>query len=116
MRGGLWVSPVELDQLKRHGCRFAAADAERGNPFLAATLFKGVNQRQDDAGACRSNGVAKGAGPTIHINLVVRDAVLLHGSHSDHGKGFIDLVEVHISSRPTGLGEQRGQCAHGEQW
>ncbi len=45
--------------------------------------------------------------PPWMLTLVVRQAVLLHRRHGDHGEGLVDLPQVDVAGLPADLGEQR---------
>jgi hypothetical protein len=39
----------------------------------------------------------------MDIDLIMRDAKVMHCKHRDTGKGFVDLEQVDIAHRPTRL-------------
>ena len=45
-------------------------------------------------------------GTAVNIQLVVRDTQILHRSHGDNGKGFVDLEEIHRRHVPFQCIEQ----------
>ena len=57
--------------------------------------------------------MAEGAGAAVDVDLVVRQLVLLHGGHGDHGKGLVDFIQVDLARAPAGFFEHFADRAHG---
>ena len=87
--------------LQSHGNAHAAADAQRGQTLLGVTALHFVQQRHQDAAARRSDRVANGDGATIDVDLGGVNAQLLVDGASLGCKGFIELVQIDIGSRPA---------------
>ena len=49
--------------------------------------------------------MAKRSRAAVHIDLVVRDAKIVHCEHGDAGKGLVDFEQIDIADRPSGLGQ-----------
>src|SRR5690606_32041488 len=47
--------------------------------------------------------MAKGAGATMNIDLVMRKIEIAHGSHGDNRKGLVDLKKINITQVPADL-------------
>jgi hypothetical protein len=45
--------------------------------------------------------MAERAGAAMDVDLLVRQAVLLHRRHGDDGEGLVDLPEVDVRRQPT---------------
>src|SRR3954465_3206022 len=97
---------TKLNQLERHRGGLAAADAKARHPALEAALAQCAEQRDQDARARSADRMAKRACAAVDVHLVVRQAVLLHRRHGDHGEGFVDLVQVYLVRRPSRFLEQ----------
>ena len=65
-------------------------------PRLLAVLAQRAEQRHQDARARRADRMAERAGAAVHVDLVVRQAVLLHRRHRHHGERLVDLVQVDV--------------------
>jgi len=50
--------------------------------------------------------VTKGAGATMHVDLVVWEVKIVHRRHGDHREGFIDFEQIDAVTVPAGFGEQ----------
>ena len=61
------------------------------------------DQGCDDPRARCANGVAKRGRAAMHVNLVMRDAKIVHCKHGDAGKGLVHFKQVHITDGPTRL-------------
>ena len=68
-----------------------------GHAALEAVLSQRADQRDQDARARRADRMAQRAGAAVHVDLVVRQLVLLHRRHGDHGEGLVDLVQVDLA-------------------
>ncbi len=55
--------------------------------------------------------MAEGAGAAVHVDLVVRQAVLLHRRHGDDRERLVDLVEIDLARAPAGALEELGDGA-----
>src|SRR3982074_2691651 len=73
---------------------FAAADAQARDAALQTVLAQRADQRHQDPGARGADGMTERAGAAVHVDLVVGQAVLLHGRHGDYREGLVDLVEI----------------------
>ncbi|MNQ92443.1 hypothetical protein D3C85_1078700 [compost metagenome] len=65
-----------------------------------------MDQGHQDAGSAGAEGMAKGAGPPVHVQLVVGDAAARHGQHADHGKGLVHLEQIHLLHPPADPSQQ----------
>ncbi|MNN83203.1 hypothetical protein D3C81_2002210 [compost metagenome] len=50
--------------------------------------------------------MAKGAGATVDVDLVVGQVKVFHGRQGDHGKGLVDLEQVDVGQVPAGAFHQ----------
>ena len=78
---------------------FATADAQCGNADPEIAFLQRMQQSYDQARAACADGVTQRARPAIDVNLAVIEAKVLHGSHRDDRKCFIDLVEINVGGR-----------------
>ena len=85
------------------GGRFAAADAQSGNPAAAAGCPQRAEQRDDDARARRADGMAQSAGAAVDVQFVVGDSKIGSCRHGDDREGLVDLEQIDVRSGPTGL-------------
>ena len=70
---------------------------------LLAVLAQRAEQRHEDPRARRADRMTERAGAAVHVDLVVRDAVLLHRRHRHDRERLVDLEEVDVLRRPAGL-------------
>ena len=96
-----------------HRGGFAAADAQARHAALQPVLAQRADQRHDDARAGGADRVAERAGAAVHVDLVVRQAVLLHRRHGHHREGLVDLVEIDLLRVPAGSFKQLPDRADG---
>src|SRR5690349_15613174 len=94
-----------LDQFHRYRSRFAAADAEARDAALAAGLLQRVDQRHEDSRSAGADRMTEGGRAAVDVDLVVRDAEVLHREHGDAGEGLVDFPQVDVGGLPAGLGE-----------
>src|SRR3546814_19812458 len=74
-----------------------SADAEAGDPArLAVTLERG-DQRRDDARAARADRMAERGRAAMDVDLVVRDAEVVHREHRETGKGLGDFEQIDLA-------------------
>jgi hypothetical protein len=66
----------------------AAADAQARDAALEAVFAQRADQRHHDARA-RVPIEAERARAAVHVDLVVRQVVLLHRRHGDHGSASL---------------------------
>src|SRR5436305_13971192 len=97
------LSEALADQLHRHRGRLAAADAERGDALAAAMGLQRRQQSREDARAARADRKAERGGAAMDVDLVVRDAEIVHRDHRDAGEGLVDLIAIDLGRRPAGL-------------
>ncbi|KGC57475.1 acetyl-CoA acetyltransferase domain protein [Burkholderia mallei] len=97
---------LRSDQLDAHRGRFAAADAQARHAALGPARAQRADQRDEDAGARRADRMAERARAAVHVDLLVRQAVLLHRRHRDDRERFVDLVQVDLGRAPAVLLEQ----------
>src|SRR5690606_33994459 len=100
------AGPLRSGELERDGGGFAAADAERRHAALAALLAQRADQRDDQPRAGGADRMPQCEGAAVEVELLARDAVLLHGGHGDHRERLVDLEQVDVAWLPA-----RGQVA-----
>ena len=59
-----------------------------------------VTRMPRSAGADR---VAERGGAAVDVDLVVRNAEVVHREHGDAGEGFVDFEQVDVALAPAGL-------------
>ena len=65
-----------------------------------------MNQRDHDAGTAGTDGVAQSTGTAIDVDDGVVELELRHQRHRHHGKGFVDLPQIHVLHTPASSGKQ----------
>src|SRR4029079_4968346 len=90
------------DHFHSYGRRFAAADAQRGDAALPPALPEGVEQGDDDARAAGADRMAERGRAAMDVDLLVRDADVLHREHGDAGERLVDFPQVDVAHRPAG--------------
>src|SRR6185312_12963072 len=106
-----------LQQRDRQRGRFAAADAQRRDTFLAAARLERVNQGDDQTRAGRADRMAERARAAVDVELVVRHAEFAHRRHRHHRERFVDFEQVDVGNLPADLLQQlvdRGDRRSGE--
>ena len=103
------------NQLDRDGRRFAAANAEAGNPAPFAARLQRIQQRRQNPRAGRADRMPQGAGTAIDIRFLVIQSQVLHRCHRHRGKRFIDLVQIDVIGLPIQLRQQFLDGAHRRQ-
>ena len=100
-----------LDQTQLDGQRhrIAAAQAKRGDAFVRSPLRHGIKQLYQHARAAGADGVAKGDGSAVDVDLGGVQAQFANDGQGLHAESLIQFEEVHIVKRPTGSG---GHFAH----
>src|SRR3954468_4250709 len=91
-RQGVLVS-VDLDE---DGVALAAARADGGAAEAAAAPAQLVDERPDDAGARRADGMAQGDRSAVDVDLVLVDSEHAHRVDRDRRERLVDLPEVHV--------------------
>src|SRR3546814_1221482 len=76
----------DLDQFHRNRGRFAAADAQAGDAARLAVALERGDQRRDDARAAGADRVAERGRAAMDVDLVVRDAEVVHREHRDRSE------------------------------
>src|SRR5262245_40970093 len=66
------------EQFHRHRRGFAAADAQRGHALLPAVFLQRPQQRDHHACAAGADRVTQRTGAAVHVDLLVRQLVVLH--------------------------------------
>ena len=94
------------DALDGDGGGFTAADAEGGDAAFQVLRFQRMQQRHDQAGSGRADGVSKRAGAAVDVELVAGNAEIALRRHCHHGEGFVDLEQIDITGAPADLVEQ----------
>src|SRR6476469_3573143 len=94
-----------LDELDSHRGRFAAADAQACDAALAAGLLQRVDQGDEDACSACTDRMAERGRAAVDVDLLVRDAEVLHREHRDAGEGFVHFPQIDVSDLPAGLFE-----------
>src|SRR6056297_355748 len=61
-----------------------------------------MDQRDQYARAAAADRMAQGAGTAVDVDLVVRQAVLVHGGHRDGGERLVDFEQVDLGGTPAG--------------
>ena len=69
---------------------------------LLAVALQGVHERRQDARAGRADRMAERAGAAVDVDLLVRDADVLHRRHGDDREGLVDLEQIHVGGLPAG--------------
>jgi hypothetical protein len=65
-----------------------------------------MQQRHDQPGAGRANGVPERTGAAIDVQFLSGDAEIALCRHRHHRKRFIDLEQIYIADTPADLVEQ----------
>ena len=82
---------------RRHA--HAAADAQRREAVAQVACLELVDQRAEDHRAGGAQRVAQRDRAAVHVDLLVRDAQVLHELEHDGGERLVDLEQVDVVER-----------------
>src|SRR6267143_1969769 len=82
--------------LDDHRDRIAPAEAEGHETALGAAVLHRVCEGREDAGTATSDWMTEGDGPTVHIELVVRNPEFPHHGDARGGIGLVVLEQVDV--------------------
>src|SRR5664279_6036607 len=96
------------DTLDDGGDTHAAADAQGGHAVALVAALEFVDERAENHGAGRAEGMAEGNRSAVDVDLLVRHVEVLHELHHDRGESLVGLEQIDVAGAEPGLGE----CFH----
>src|SRR5690606_34537708 len=100
------------DRLYGHRHGLTAADAERGDAALAATVTQRVHEGRENARTGCTDRMTERTSPTIHVDAGVIDVDVSHRSHRHRRECLVDLIQVGVVRLPAQLGQRLADGAY----